>query len=195
MSPTFSSLNLVFLGPHGSGKDTQAEVVANAYSIAHISTRELLLEQVRQETFRGGQIRHCLDKDQAISDRLLAGLVLERLDRDDCARGFLLTGYPANLEQVGTLDGILAELGRVIERVVYFDVSDDVVLARRGQLSPEEDFSAATVRRELAAYRRSIRAVVELYLARGLLMRVDGDRPVDHLTTVITQAVGMPVGA
>ncbi len=196
MSPSFSSLNLVFLGPHGSGKDTQAEVVASTYCIAHVSTRELLLEQVRQETLRGAQIRRCLEFDQAIPDRLLAGLVLERLDREDCKRGFVLTGYPITIDQVGTLDGILAELGRVIERVVYFDVSEATVIARRRQLdSGDGSTTVGSVSSDLAAYRRTIRLVIDLYRSRGLLMTVDGDRPVDQLTSVISQAVGMPVGA
>lgn len=197
MSPAFSSLNLVFLGPLGSGKDTQAEVVASTYCIAHISTRELLLEQIRRGTVGGEQIRRCLEDGLPVPDRLLAGLILERLDREDCARGFLLTGYPGNLDQVGTLDGLLAELGRVIERVVYFEVSDRTLLLRRRQqqFGGGNDINPAAVSHELAAFRRSIRPVVDLYRARGLLMRVDGDRPVHQVTAEIAQAVGMPVGA
>ena len=125
MSPTYSSLNLVLLGPPGSGKSTQARQLAASYSLPHISTREMLREEVARQTVAGNQARKEMERGELVSDRLLAGLMLHRLDRDDCARGFILDGYPRTVEQAALLDGILAELGRSIERVVLIDVPLD----------------------------------------------------------------------
>jgi adenylate kinase len=135
MSPTFSSLNLVMLGPPGSGKGTQARLLAGRYQVPHISTGDMLWGEVANGTGLGGEVQRNLDRGELVSDRVMSGLILQRLDRDDCARGFILEGYPRRLAQAELLDGILAELGRGLERVVLLDVPDDVIVDRlKGRL-------------------------------------------------------------
>ena len=190
-SPSFSGLNLVFLGPPGSGKDTQAEQLAESYSIAHISTGELLREEVARGSFAGRQARESMEKGELVGDRLMAGLVLQRLDREDCARGFLLNGYPRTAEQSGLLDGILAELGRVIERVVLFEVSDEALVERAALRGADAD----AMRRKLAAYREHIAPVAEVYRARGQLLVLDGSRSVDDVAMDLHHAIGTSVVA
>ncbi len=204
MIASFSSLNLIFLGPPGSGKDTQAEFLARSYEIAHISSRELLREEVRKDSYLGREARPCMEIGSPVPDNLMAGLVLSRLDQEDCARGFLLTGFPRNTEQGKTLDGILAELGRVIERVIYIDVPDSVLA---GRLEKADDAAAVpdqsneddlvtpdSVRGRISSYRQSVEPLVDLYRARGQLLVIDGDCPLENVTEKVQQAIGMPVG-
>jgi len=204
MIASFSSLNLIFLGPPGSGKDTQAEFLARSYEIAHISSRELLREEVRKDSYLGREARPCMEIGSPVPDNLMAGLVLSRLDQEDCARGFLLTGFPRNTEQGKTLDGILAELGRVIERVIYIDVPDSVLA---GRLEKADDAAAVpdqsneddlvtpdSVRGRISSYRQSVEPLVDLYRARGQLLVIDGNCPLEMVTERVQQAIGMPVG-
>ena len=99
MAPTFSSLNLVLLGPPGSGKGTQARLLAERYQLPHISTGDMLWGEVTNGTGLGGEVHPDLGRGELVSDKVMSGLVLQRIDRDDCARGFILEGYPRRLEQ------------------------------------------------------------------------------------------------
>ena len=204
MIASFSSLNLIFLGPPGSGKETLAEFLARSYEIAHISSRELLRKEIHENSYLGRQARPCMEIGSPVPDNLMAGLVLSRLDQEDCARGFLLTGFPRNTEQGKTLDGILAELGRAIERVIYIDVPDEV-LAKR--LEKADDAVTATyqengedlitnldlVQERISSYRQTVGPLVDLYRARGQLLVIDGDCPLEMVTEKVHQAIGMPV--
>jgi adenylate kinase len=210
MSATFSSLNLVLLGAPGSGKTTQAEKLSAAYSLPHVSTSEMLYTEVIGGTAVGLQAQAEMERGELVSDRLLAGLVLQRLDREDCARGFILDGYPRTVEQAALLDGILAELGRGIERVVMIGVPGEVGLSRlseqpstpaRDDLPPVEIGRAGgedqeLVRRErLRVWEANAPSLVEFYRARGVLLEVAGDGSVDEVCEAVMQAVGAPVGA
>jgi adenylate kinase len=210
MSATFSSLNLVLLGAPGSGKTTQAERLSAAYSLPHVSTSEMLCSEVIRETAVGLQARTEMERGELVSDRLLAGLVLQRLDREDCARGFILDGYPRTVEQAALLDGILAELGRGIERVVMIDVPGEMGMSRLYELpsnpaggglplvevgltdGQDREF---VMRERLRVWDANAPSLVEFYRARGVLLEVTGSGSVDEVCEAVMRAVGAPVGA
>ncbi len=225
MSPSYSSLNLVLLGPPGSGKGSQARLLADRYQLPHISTGDMLWGEVANGTGLGGSIRRDLDRGKLVSDRVMSGLILQRLDRDDCARGFILDGYPRRLGQAELLDGILAELGRRIERVVLLDVPDDVIVARLAgrlihpgsgrtyhevydppkragvddvtgePLETRDDDRESVVRDRLRAYHEHAPKVVEYYRNRGQLITVDGDQSVDNVVAAIDRSIAARVVA
>jgi len=224
MSPTFSSLNLVLLGPPGSGKGTQARLLAERYQLPHISTGDMLWDEVANGTGLGGEILPNLDRGELVSDKVMSGLILQRIDREDCARGFILEGYPRKLGQAELLDGILAELGRRIEQVVLLDVPDDVIVNRlEGRLihpgsgrtyhvtedppkAPgvddltgealveREDDREAVVRDRLRVYHQHARALVDYYRNRDQLVVVDGSRSIARVAEAVDESVGAQVG-
>ena len=190
MTATYSSLSLVLLGPPGSGKTTQARALAAAYQLPLISTREMLESEVENGTSLGRQIERGMERGELVPDRVMSAIILHRLDRRDCKRGFILDGYPRTSGQAALLDGILAELGRTIDRVVLLDVPEEVALKRLRAVEP-----ADAVHERFQVWRDNSPALVESYRNRGLLLEVDGSQPDDRVREAVMQAVGAPVGA
>ncbi len=223
MSPTFSSLNLVLLGPPGSGKGTQARLLAERYQLPHISTGDMLWGEVANGTGLGGEIQSDLDRGELVSDQVMSGLILQRIDREDCARGFILEGYPRKVAQAELLDGILAELGRRVEQVILLDVPDEVIVSRlRGRLIhpgsgrtyhrledppkepgvddlsgeplvEREDDREEVVRDRLRIYRLHAAGVADFYRKRNQLVVVDGNQAIARVADSVDEAVGAPV--
>ena len=225
MAPTFSSLNLVLLGPPGSGKGTQARALAERYHLPHISTGDMLWDEVANGTGLGDEVQSDLDRGELVSDKVMSGLILQRLDREDCARGFILDGYPRKLNQAELLDGILAELGRRIERVILLDVPDDIIVERlEGRLvhpasgrtyhavydppktaatddltgdpiEKRDDDREAVVRDRLRVYHEHAAGVADHYRNRGQLVVVDGNQSIANVAAEIDRTVGAQVVA
>ena len=205
MTASYSSLNLVLLGPPGSGKSTQARLLAETYQLPLISTQQMLLEEVEKGTVLGRQAAEGIKRGELVPDRVMSGMILQRLDSDDCWRGFILDGYPRTSEQAGLLDGILAELGRSIERVVLLDVPEAVGVQRlavqdeirserpEGDAATGDSVGSATER--FKTWRDHSPTLVESYRNRGLLMEVDGSQSEGLVSEAVMHAVGAPVGA
>jgi len=225
MSPTFSSLNLVLLGPPGSGKGTQARLLADRYQLPHISTGDMLWHEVANGTGLGGEVHRRLGRGELVPDKVMSGLMLQRIDREDCARGFILEGYPRKVVQAELLDGLLAELGRRIEHVILLDVPDDVIVARLAgrlihpasgriyherydaprtpgvddltgdALRKRDDDRESVVRDRLRVYHRHIKALADYYHQRGQLKIVDGDRSIGRVAEAVGEAIAEQVVA
>jgi len=193
MSPAFSSLNLVFLGPPGAGKGTQARILAERYRIPHIATGPLLRAEVQRGTAIGQQAEEAMVAGKPVSDQVVSGLVVPRLHLDGAARGFILDGYPRNLTQAGLLDGILAELNRNLERVLLFHLDDHEVLCRLEATRGEG--SEPSLRRRLEAWREDASPVIEVYRRRGLLVEVDAGSSPAAVAEEVAQLVAAPVVA
>lgn len=190
MTATYSSLSLVLLGPPGSGKTTQARALADAYQLPLISTREMLRVEIEGDTALGRQAKHGMERGELVSDRIMSAIILQRLDRRDCRRGFILDGYPRTSAQAALLDGILAELGRTIDRVVLLELPEELALERLRAVEHEE-----AVRERFQIWRDNAPALIESYRNRGLLLEVDGGDPETQVREAVMQAVGAPVGA
>jgi adenylate kinase len=189
MSPAYRSLNLVMLGPPAAGKGTQASILGERYHIPHIVTGDMLREEFEQGSELGREAKEIIDRGELVPDHLVRGLILQRLDREDCARGFLLDGFPRTLDQAGVLDDILAELGRAIERVILLKVPEEESIKRLNGRAE------GMVRERLRQYQSKTEQVEGLYRRRGLLIEVDGDQPREKVTEEVIHAVGAPVGA
>jgi len=216
----YRSLNLVLLGPPGSGKGTQAKFLAERYHIPHVSTGDMLRKEVRNETSLGLRAKKIMDAGGLVSDEIVSAMILKRLDQEDCARGVILDGYPRTVEQAQVLDGILAELGRTLERVILVDVQDEEIVRRLGgrrscpkcgkvyhliysppadgvhcdvcgvELVQRDDDKEEVIRQRLVQYHEKTQPLVDFYANRALLVTVDGSQDMEAVTAAIVDAIG-----
>lgn len=172
---------LIFLGPPGAGKGTQAQVVADLAKIPHISTGEILREAIAQKTDLGVKAQSYVDQGDLVPDDLILDLIRERLNHQDTANGWILDGFPRNVEQAVFLDNLLTELNQNADSAVNFTVDDQVLIERmlaRGRKDDNEE----TITRRLQVYRELTAPVLNYYQERSRLQSIDGDRPIDEVT-------------
>ena len=179
----------VLLGAPGSGKGTQAERLSAALEVPAISTGELLRQAVAEGSELGARVAQTMAAGLLVDDVLMGDVVRERLARPDTGRGFLLDGYPRTPEQARALDEVLAAAGRRLDAVVMLDVPEEVLVARALARQRADD-REAVVRERLRVYREKTEPLVGLYERRGLLRRIDGDRPVEAITASALAALG-----
>jgi adenylate kinase len=182
---------IVFLGPPNSGKGTQAKIVAGRLGEQAISTGEMLSEAVEEGSPLGRQVAEILDAGELVDDATMARVVGERLARRDTARGFLLDGYPRTLAQAETLERVLDERGEGLDVALLIDAPEDELVARalgRGRPDDREE----VLRERLRVYRERTAPLVGYYEERGLLRRVDGDHPVEEVTSRIFAELRVP---
>lgn len=181
-------LRAVLLGAPGSGKGTQAERLALALGVPTISTGEMLRQAVAQATELGARVESVMAAGGLVDDDLMAAVVSERLARPDAARGFLLDGYPRNLEQAATLDRLLAGRGSGLDAVIVLEVPEDE-LVRRALGRRRADDIETVIRERLRVYRDKTEPLVGHYEVRGSLVRIDGNRPVEAVTQLALAAL------
>lgn len=171
---------ILFLGPPGAGKGTQAKMLASALGIPHISTGEMLRDAVARGTELGKQAKAVMAAGDLVSDDLVVAIVEERLALEDAACGYLLDGFPRNTAQA---DALAAAAGDdAIEVAVVLDVSDDELIARllnRARLEGRSDDNEDTIRRRLEVYREETAPLLDYYRDRSLF--VDGIGSVDEV--------------
>ena len=186
VAPAPVPLNLVFFGPPGAGKGTQADRFAARHHIPKISTGDMLRKAVQDGTRVGQLVRATLQCGALVGDDLIISLVAERLEQPDTVKGFVLDGFPRTIPQAAALDALLADRGgvSVIALVVH---ADEVVrrLAERGR----EDDDAFVIKERLAVYARETEPVLEYYRRRGVVTVLDGNRPLDEVTEEIDAAI------
>ncbi len=186
-------MRLVLLGPPGSGKGTQAARLKEKLQVPHISTGDLLRAEVAAGTPLGLQAKEVMARGDLVSDDILLGMLESRLGREDCAKGFILDGYPRNLAQADALDGLLARIGQPLDAVVQLDVPTDLLVERiagRAQAEGRADDNPESVRKRLQVYHDSTAPVVGFYEKRGILAHVDGVGSLDEVLARILAALG-----
>jgi adenylate kinase len=178
-------VRLVFLGPPGSGKGTQAGLLADRREILHLSTGDILRGAVALGTPTGVKAKSFMDKGRLVPDEVVDALVAERLRSE--GGGFVLDGYPRNVPQAEALARLLEEEGVALDAVLFLDVADEVLVARiAGRQDRRADDTEEVVRERLKVYRTETEPLVAHYEAQGLLKRVDGDRPIDQVRDAVT---------
>jgi len=187
-------VNLLVLGPQGSGKGTQAKRISAAHGIPHVSTGDMFRAAVVAGTELGRRVEPILASGDLVPDDLTVALIRERLSQHDARDGFVLDGFPRNLAQAEALDGMLAEIGRGLDAVLFFDLSDGLAVERiRGRALDEgrEDDSPEAIARRLAIYHEQTEPVVERYRATGKLVPLHAARSIEEVSMEIEAALDL----
>ena len=181
-------MRIVFLGPPGSGKGTQAKLLGKRLGVPAISTGDMLRDAVRRETPLGLRARAIMEAGELVPDEVVIGLIRERIATPDCARGFILDGFPRTVAQAQALDRLLEDGGSPLDAVVNLAVPEATLLERLiGRASQEgrSDDRPETIRERMRVYGEKNDPLVAFYERAGLLTRVDGLGAVDDVTTRI----------
>lgn len=199
-------MNLILLGAPGAGKGTQAEYIERKYWIPRIATGDMLRAAVRFGTDLGLQAKALMDAGQLVPDEIIIGIVQARLAERDCAKGFLLDGFPRTIAQAEALDAIMAEWKKSIDAVIDIEVPDQILIIRLsgrrtcsqcgtnyhmrfnppkqdcrcdicgGDIQQRSDDREETVADRLTVYTQQTRPLIEYYAHRGLLRTIDGNQ-------------------
>lgn len=130
---------VILLGPPGSGKGTQANFIQNKLSIPHLSTGDILRQSVKNETNLGNKVKNIMAKGKLVSDDLVLNVIKERVSQSDCDKGFILDGYPRNITQAESLNIVLKDINRNIDRILFLDVDFEVLQSRIESRSKENN--------------------------------------------------------
>jgi len=208
-------MNILFMGPPGAGKGTQAERIVNEFGVPHISTGDAFRLAMKQGTPIGIKAKEYIDQGLLVPDDVTIGIVRERLAQTDCEKGFLLDGFPRTLSQAEALDDILTSMSRKLDHVIDLKVDRDLLLARltgrrickscgatyhvifnppqqsgvcdkcSGELYQRSDDSEEKVGTRLDEYINKTAPLLAYYDAKGLLRQVDGEKEIDTVTSEI----------
>jgi len=203
---------VIFLGPPGAGKGTQAQEVARLYRIPHLSTGDMLRDHVARGTPLGLLAKPIMERGELVPDEIVLGMVEERISQPDCANGFVFDGFPRTLPQAEKLNEMLRRLGFNSPLVLYIVVDYDLVLKRLtgrrmckvggeiyniydrppkvpgrcdndgGELIQRPDDREEVIQERLVAYERQTKPLVDYYRSQGVLETVDGRPDVDAVT-------------
>jgi adenylate kinase len=187
-------MNILLLGPQGSGKGTQAKLISQTYGIPHIATGDMIREIKDLETPEGRELKAVYDAGELVNDDLMIRLIGSRLDRGDTIPGFILDGFPRTMPQAEALDELLRDLGRDLDVVFEFQVPDrETLLQRMLKRAAEEDRSDDTpeaIRRRLELYEELTAPLIEYYRStRGNVVGVHADRPIEQVFAEIREAL------
>ena len=212
-------MRFILLGPPGAGKGTQAAVIKDKYSIAHVSTGDILRENVKKGTSLGKEAKSFMDSGKLVPDELIIAMVRDRLKNTDCVKGFLLDGFPRTVSQAEALDHLLSNLEVNLDAVILLDVPDDVVIERLsgrricrrcgtiyhvnfnpsadgsvcdrcgGEIYQRDDDREEVIRNRLNVYYEQTSPLIEYYEKKSLLKKVDASESSDTVLTMIESLV------
>ena len=185
-------MNVLLLGPQGSGKGTQAKRIEAEYGIPQIATGDMLRAAIEQGTELGRRVKPILESGQLVPDHLMIDLIRERLGQPDAEGGFILDGFPRTTRQADALDAMLDDIGRGLSIVFEFQLPDDIArerLLRRSELEGRADDTPEAIAKRLALYHDQTEPLVGHYRLRGNLVGIHADRSIDEVFSELQEAL------
>jgi len=189
-------VKLLFVGPPGAGKGTQAARVADRIGIPHVSTGDMFRDHVSRGTELGMRVDSIMKEGDYVPDEITVEMLGERIAESDASEGFILDGFPRTVGQVEALDGLIGRHG--LDTVVVFDVDEDALVERllaRGRLDDSED----TIRNRFKVYQEQTAPLLDIYNTRGIVTHIDGlgeiEEVTDRILAVLDTGNGIPRAA
>jgi len=206
------TLNIILLGAPGVGKGTYTEILSKKYKIPHISSGDLLREAIEKRTKIGKKAKKYVNEGELAPDEIVTQLIKERLEKEDCKRGFLLDGFPRTVVQAKTIEKL-----KKIDKVLNFVASEEVIMDRLsgrrickecgaifhvrnvppkvegicdkcgGELYQREDETPEVIRIRMQEYEKKTKPLVDYYRKKGLLANIDANPPIEEVEKVISQ--------
>jgi adenylate kinase len=209
-------MRLILLGGPGAGKGTQAKKLVDKYNIPQISTGDILRGAVKNNTELGQKAKSFMDAGELVPDNVIIGIVKDRIQEDDCEKGFIFDGFPRTTAQAETLDTMLDELDIKLDAAINFKVSDEVIVTRMsgrrtcaqcqavfnvkfnppkqegvcdkcsGELTQRDDEKEEVVRNRLKVYEDQTAPLIDFYNNKGLLKDVNGEQEINTIFEEVT---------
>ena len=213
-------MKIIMLGAPGAGKGTQAKKIAAKYEIPHISTGDIFRANIKEGTELGKKAKTYMDQGLLVPDELVCDLVVDRVQQDDCKKGYILDGFPRTIPQAEALTEALAKKGEAIDFAIDVDVPDEKIVTRMAgrracvkcgmtyhivyaapkkegicdkcgaELILRDDDKPETVKNRLSVYHEQTQPLIDYYKAQGILKCVDGTKPMDEVFTDIVAILG-----
>lgn len=214
------NMKIIMLGAPGAGKGTQAKMIAEKYSVPHVSTGDIFRANIKNGTELGKEAKKYMDQGLLVPDELTVKILLDRVAQDDCKNGYVLDGFPRTIPQAQVLDKALAELDDAIDYAINVDVPDENIIRRMGgrracltcgatyhvehippkkegicdacgsELVLRDDDKPETVKNRLDVYHKQTQPLIDFYEAKGILKSVDGTVPMEDVFAAITEILG-----
>ena len=191
-------MNIVLFGPPGAGKGTQAKILTQNYGWPQLSTGDMLRAAVKAGTDLGKKVDAILTKGDLVSDDIVIGIIAERVDQPDCAKGAVFDGFPRTIAQAEALDRMLGERGKKIDMVLELKVDEAALVQRAEQRvketlaqkgTPRSDDQPETVRFRQKVYRENTAPLLDFYGKQGKVVSVDGMAPIEQVTKLIAAII------
>jgi adenylate kinase len=173
-------MRIVFIGPPGAGKGTQAERIVETYDIAHLSTGDMLRAARDAQTEVGRKADEFMSRGELVPDRIIVEIIGQRLEEQDCRNGYLLDGFPRTIAQAEALDSMLQEKGTPLDVVLEIRVPEKELFQRLAGRGRSDD-QPEVIRQRLVAYRKQTEPLLEYYGEQGLLKTIDGGASIDEV--------------
>lgn len=213
-------MKIIMLGAPGAGKGTQAKMIAEKYSIPHVSTGDIFRANIKNGTELGKEAKKYMDQGQLVPDELTVKILLDRVAKEDCKNGYVLDGFPRTIPQAEVLDEALAKLGETVDYAIDVDVPDENIIKRMGgrracvtcgatyhiehvppkkegicdkcgsELILRDDDKPETVKERLNVYHAQTQPLIEFYTKKGILKTVDGTVDMMDVFGAITAILG-----
>ena len=213
-------MKIIMLGAPGAGKGTQAKKIAEKYQIPHISTGDIFRANIKNGTELGKKAKTYMDQGLLVPDELVVDLVVDRLQQDDCKKGYILDGFPRTIPQAESLDAALSRLGEAVDYAINVEVPDENIVKRMGgrracvgcgatyhlvyaapkkegicdncgaELILRDDDKPETVQKRLGVYHEQTQPLIDYYTKKGILKEVDGTMDMGDVFKAIVEILG-----
>ncbi|MGC6177786.1 adenylate kinase [Lacrimispora sp. 38-1] len=213
-------MKIIMLGAPGAGKGTQAKKIADKYQIPHVSTGDIFRSNIKEGTQLGRKAKEYMDQGALVPDELTIGMLMDRIQQEDCKNGYVLDGFPRTIPQAESLQKAITEMGQKIDFAINVDVPDENIINRMSgrraciscgatyhivynpskisgvcdvcgsELVLRDDDKPETVKKRLAVYHDQTRPLIDYYKEAGVLVNVDGTQELNKVFSDITDILG-----